>query len=60
MVVVRGVPFMWRDVRRGLAVVAGGEGVMWCKYIVPDGPEESMSGRLEWNDNDVTADCESC
>ena len=58
-VVLRGVPLMWREVRRGFAVGAGGDAMMWWRERVADGPEESRRGKVGWKDKEVIADCSS-
>ena len=50
---------MWREVRSGFAVGAGGDATMWWRERVADGPEESKRGKVGWNDREVIADCNS-
>lgn len=54
MEVVRGVDFMWRDVRRGFGWVDVGD--MWKRERVEEGPEVRRRGDEGWKERHVTAD----
>ena len=47
---------MCKLVSSGFGVGAGGDGEIWCKYNVDDGPEESSSGSCGWKESDVMPD----